>query len=87
MTKKEILGYFLFLVFLVLSANYFLTLVDNEQSSLIEKTITIEVEKAYFEGQKDALEGKIKIGKTNNDKYHWINGGPWNSQKAPIWKP
>jgi uncharacterized membrane protein YvbJ len=55
--------------------------VDNKT----ESKITEILERAYFEGQKDALEGDIRIKKIGG-KYSWIKS-PWDSNTKPIFKP
>jgi hypothetical protein len=52
-----------------------------------EDEITEACEYAYFEGQKDALEGDVRI-QMNEDStcYKWIKT-PWDSGKRPIYEP
>jgi len=45
----------------------------NEEIILL---IREKMEYAYFEGQKDALEGRVRVLKTHDGKYIW-NGSPW----------
>ncbi len=45
-----------------------------------------DIEVAYFEGQRDALEGDIRIFKTSDSCYIWIKS-PWSSGEAPIYNP
>ena len=45
-----------------------------------------KTEVAYFEGQRDALEGDIRIFKTSDSCYIWIKS-PWSSGEAPIYNP
>lgn len=56
---------------------------DNKR--IIEKT-NILVEYAYFEGQKDAIENKIKIKNIGDSTYIW-SGSPWESGKKPKYNP
>ena len=51
----------------------------------IGATIQIALEKAYFKGQRDSLEGDIRIGKIKG-KYVWTSS-PWDSGKKPIFHP
>lgn len=44
-----------------------------------------DIEVAYFEGQRDALEGDIRIFKVDSC-YIWIKS-PWSSGEAPIYNP
>lgn len=43
-------------------------------------------EEAYYEGQKDALEGRIRIKKTDRGNYVWIES-PWDSGTEPTFHP
>lgn len=51
----------------------------------ISTDVTILMEYAYFEGQKDMLNGDIKISGYDG-KYTWT-GSPWDSGKQPIYIP
>ena len=43
-------------------------------------------EESYYEGQKDAIEGRIRIKKTNRGNYVWIES-PWDSGREPSFHP
>lgn len=43
-------------------------------------------EEAYFEGQKDALTGDIRIRKNIDSCWIWTKS-PWDSRKKPIFNP
>jgi hypothetical protein len=45
-----------------------------------------EVEKAYFEGQKDAINGDIRIEKNEDSVYVWTKS-PWDDNCKPIFVP
>jgi len=45
-----------------------------------------KMEQAYFEGQKDALNGQIKIKQTIDSCWVWIDS-PWNNGREPHYKP
>lgn len=49
----------------------------------IEFILKSELEKAYAEGQKDALNGDIKIKSINFGRYVWIES-PWDNGRKPI---
>lgn len=51
----------------------------------IDKIITA-FEQAYFEGQKDALEGDIRIRKNNDSCWIWTKSC-WNNDKQPTFNP
>ena len=44
------------------------------------------MELAYYEGQKDAIEGKIRIEMTESGKYTWIES-PWDGGRKPTFNP
>lgn len=44
------------------------------------------MELAFYEGQKDALEGRIRIELTESGKYRWIES-PWDDGKKPKFDP
>jgi len=48
----------------------------------LDAYIIIRSERAYFDGQLDALRGDVRIDTLN----HKWNGSPWNSRE-PRWKP
>jgi len=51
-----------------------------------EEQITIALEKAYFEGQRDAINGDIRIKLSKDSVYNWIKS-PWNESTKPIYNP
>ena len=58
-------------------------LVDKKE---VEFKTTQAIERAYFEGQRDALDGDVRIKLNKDSSYYWIKS-PWNSGKAPIYTP
>jgi len=44
------------------------------------------LEEAYYEGQRDALEGDIRI-KLNDDSIYIWSKSPWDDGQEPIFKP
>ena len=63
---------------------------DNTSAEL-ERQITSEMERAYFEGQKDALLGDVRIERINGELdpdtlWRWTSS-PWDSGKEPIYHP
>lgn len=44
------------------------------------------LEKAYFDGQKDALEGDVRIKLTSDSIYIWTKS-PWNNGNKPLYNP
>ena len=52
----------------------------------IERDLYTLSEMAYFEGQKDALQGKIKIKKTADSCWVWTSS-PWPNGQHPIYNP
>lgn len=55
---------------------YFYTKDENQKA----------MEYAYFEGQKDAIEGDIRIKYNKDSIYIWIKS-PWDNRKSPIFIP
>lgn len=45
-----------------------------------------DLERGYFEGQKDALNGDIRI-KLNKDSVYVWKKSPWNNGTEPIYNP
>lgn len=58
---------------------------DEIRESKFETSIQENIEKAYFEGQRDAIEGDIRIKKVDSC-YVWTKSC-WDSGKAPIFHP
>lgn len=50
------------------------------------KEIKIHCEKAYFEGQRDALNNDIRIKLSKDSIYIWIKS-PWNDDTKPEFIP
>ena len=44
------------------------------------------IEEAYFEGQKDALSGDVRISKTREGCWIWTKS-PWDNGTSPIFNP
>ena len=60
---------------------------SQESAVAIQKLVTEKMEKAYFEGQRDALEGDIRIEKIPaTDKWRWSKS-PWDNDKEPTYVP
>jgi len=51
-----------------------------------EKELYKLCEQAYFEGQRDALEGDVRIKKDDNGCWIWTKS-PWNSNREPEFDP
>ncbi len=43
-------------------------------------------ERAYFEGQRDAIDGDVRIRLNNDSCYEWIKS-PWDNGRSPIYNP
>lgn len=43
-------------------------------------------EKSYFEGQRDALKGDIRIKLNKDSTYIWTKS-PWDNNKTPLYNP
>ena len=51
-----------------------------------KKALTKVLEQAYFEGQKDAINGDIRI-KLNSDSIYVWTKSPWESGEIPVYVP
>lgn len=51
---------------------------EKEKSTSIQQVIKKECERAYFEGQRDAIEGDIRIKKTKESCWIWTKSC-WDS--------
>jgi hypothetical protein len=73
------------LSFTLFGCNYVIVDADkvNEEYAL---RLTKVAEEAYFEGQRDYLNGDIHIEKIADSTYIWIKS-PWNSGEEPIFNP
>ena len=79
---------FIFIICFALSILYIYCNFPSVSYSVVkEKKITTEIQKlieyAYFEGQKDAIDGKIRIERNSDTSWIWIES-PWDSGKEPI---
>jgi hypothetical protein len=71
----------LLLVTVLSSCNYIL--VDEKELMQTAQEIS---EKAYFEGQRDALDGDIRIKMGKDSAFIWVKS-PWNNGDKPIYSP
>lgn len=74
-------AYVLLVAVIFCGCNY--NIVDTDKAEI---KITETVEKAYFEGQKDALSGDIRIKQTKDSCWVWVKSC-WNNGKQPIFNP
>jgi hypothetical protein len=86
-SMKNILIILTVLIFVIfVSARYTFNEYDRTISR-IDSVLTYSLEKAYFEGQKDAIKGDIRIKyNTVDSSYNWVRS-PWDNNKAPIFIP
>ena len=66
-----------------LVSSFFIGRYDKNSEEKISTTITIFLEQAYFEGQKDALEGDVRIKQTE-EGWVWTKS-PWDEGQAPLY--
>lgn len=69
------------LIILTAIALLIFTIQEVEYNFRIKK-----MEQAYFEGQKDALNGDVRIRKNGDSCYIWIKS-PWNNGSKPVFNP
>lgn len=71
----------LLLVTVLSSCNH--VLVDKKELMQTAQEIS---EKAYFEGQRDALDGDVRIKMGKDSAFIWVKS-PWNNGDKPIYSP
>ena len=59
---------------------------ENYPSVIMQNDLTKAIEYGYYEGQKDALTGDIRI-KLNEDSIWVWTKSPWDNKKEPIYNP
>ena len=59
---------------------------QHEQKNQLDTLVTIALEKAYFDGQKEAITGDVRICLNKDSVYEWVKS-PWNNGKHPYWTP
>lgn len=89
---KNTIGYIILLAFFI-SVMVFIGRLTVNSTNEIERDIKNNVntenlirsamEKAYAEGQYDAINGDIRIKSINFGRYVWIKS-PWNSKAKPV---
>ncbi len=71
---------------LLILSGTILILSSCNQSIIDRDKIMSAIEEAYFEGQKDALNGNIRIKKNNDGCWIWTKSC-WNNGRQPIFNP
>ena len=71
----------LMLVAVLSGCNY--NIVDTKE---LTQKATEACERAYFEGQRDALDGDVRIKLNKDSCYQWVKS-PWNNGQKPIYNP
>lgn len=59
---------------------------DSKTMIIPKDDVLSAIEEAYFEGQKDAIVGDIRIKKTFDSCWIWTKS-PWDSGDAPNFNP
>lgn len=85
MKKVKAIIIFLVLVFMM-SCNCGETKEGKTKREILESKLTVLTEKAYFEGQRDAINGDVRIEKDYEGVYYWSRSC-WDSGKVPIYNP
>lgn len=70
-------------LFLVGVFIYFIISGPSRAVEKMEGPITSALEAAYFEGQRDALEGDIRIQKDSCGDYKWVKS-PWDDEFGDV---
>ena len=71
----------LLLVAVLSSCNY--TMVDKKE---VMQKAQEACERAYFEGQRDALDGDVRIKMGKDSAFIWVKS-PWDNGDKPIYTP
>lgn len=79
--KNVLLSFLIIITFTLTSCNYML--VDERD---VEKVIKETIEKSYFNGQKDAINGKIIIKLNSDSVYIWTQSC-WDDGTQPTYNP
>lgn len=58
----------------------------NRENAIVEQKIRIAVEKGYFIGQVNALNGDMNVIRLPNGKYVW-ESSPWDNGVEPLFHP
>lgn len=75
------------LAILIISISVSCSNTKVEKKYALEEAITRSLEEAYFEGQRDYLEGDIRISKIGDAHgYKWIKS-PWDNGELPLFNP
>lgn len=56
---------------------------QQEKVEKVGNVIQLVMEYSYFEGQLDAMNGDIRIGKLDSGKYEWLKS-PWDNRDKEI---
>lgn len=78
---KPLIILIIFIIFTLNSCN--IAIVNKEKAI---EAILIQCEKAYFEGQKDAINGDIRIKFNSDSCYIWTKS-PWDNGTMPTYNP
>lgn len=71
-----------FSLFIIFTSCNYATVDKKELTQKVQEAC----ERAYFEGQRDALDGDIRIKMGKDSSYIWIKS-PWNNGDKPIYNP
>lgn len=59
---------------------------ETDLNKQINNILQERMEEAYFEGQRDYMEGDIRIAVDADSIFYWTKS-PWDVGKQPIWYP
>jgi hypothetical protein len=83
--SKNPVTYFCVVLITMFGALLIYMTIENVKHN-ISDDLTKLVERAYFEGQRDALENNIRIKRNQDSCWIWVES-PWDSGKEPIFNP
>lgn len=79
---KKLILFLIISTFILTSCDYRIAVFSEKD---IKNQITVMCEKAYFEGQTDAIHGDIRIKYLNDSVWVWTKS-PWNDGSKPTFK-
>jgi len=88
---KAKLKNFIFIVITLILILFGMTIIVKNEDKQENKSRTILIEYGYYEGQKDAINGDIRlieVKDTNRDTVMWIwTSSPWDNGQKPLYQP
>jgi len=88
---KAKLKNFIFIVITLILILFGMTIIVKNEDKRENKSRTILIEYGYYKGQKDAINGDIRlieVKDTNRDTVKWVwTSSPWDNGQKPLYQP